>query len=321
MARSGIQYEDVQRAVDTLLKRHENPSVQKIREVLGTGSFTTISEHLREWRTRREEKRDYPAAAELPEPLEGWAQTLWDKAQQLAVEQLAHYREEADRSISAAQEQARQAQREAEDAAQRLAALNEHLGQVQARLEDKTTLSARLESELESTQQREKSLEQQLAKAQAEHHAASRHQERLQAEHRESIEELQRDYQARLAQEEQRHEAAEARLMALLDESRQERQAQEKQHVKRVASVEQRLERMERELTEQRRLYTDARENERKGRWERQRLGEQLEAAETRAQQAQHDRSRLEQDYRQLWDTYRELQQRLAQTPLPPFVY
>ena len=49
MARSGVQYEDVQRAIHTLLSRGDAPSVQRIREVLGTGSFTTLSEHLRQW--------------------------------------------------------------------------------------------------------------------------------------------------------------------------------------------------------------------------------------------------------------------------------
>ena len=43
MARSGIQYSDVQQAIDTLFERGDSPSVQRIREVLGTGSFTTIS--------------------------------------------------------------------------------------------------------------------------------------------------------------------------------------------------------------------------------------------------------------------------------------
>ncbi|MCP1365597.1 DNA-binding protein, partial [Halomonas sp. BBD48] len=38
MARSGVQYDDVRRAIDRLLQQGEAPSVQKIREVLGTGS-------------------------------------------------------------------------------------------------------------------------------------------------------------------------------------------------------------------------------------------------------------------------------------------
>ena len=49
MARNGIQYSDVQQAIDALLARGDTPSVQRIRDVLGTGSFTTISDHFRLW--------------------------------------------------------------------------------------------------------------------------------------------------------------------------------------------------------------------------------------------------------------------------------
>ena len=72
MARNGIQYEDVQRAIDTLLRRDEAPTVQKIRDILGTGSFTTISDHLREWRLRRERNRDVTPGDAPPEPLQEW---------------------------------------------------------------------------------------------------------------------------------------------------------------------------------------------------------------------------------------------------------
>jgi hypothetical protein len=35
MARNGVQYSDVQQAIDTLLAQGDSPSVQRIREVLG----------------------------------------------------------------------------------------------------------------------------------------------------------------------------------------------------------------------------------------------------------------------------------------------
>ena len=61
MARNGIQYCDVQQAIDELLSRGDTPSVQRIRDVLGTGSFTTISDHFRLWRSERAESRCSPA--------------------------------------------------------------------------------------------------------------------------------------------------------------------------------------------------------------------------------------------------------------------
>lgn len=49
MARSGICYEEVKNAAETLLGRGLHPTIQRIREQLGTGSNTTISEHLKRW--------------------------------------------------------------------------------------------------------------------------------------------------------------------------------------------------------------------------------------------------------------------------------
>nr|WP_053070645.1 DNA-binding protein [Halomonas sp. PR-M31] len=68
MARSGVRYEDVQKAIHQLLQRGETPGVQKIREVLGTGSFTTLSEHLRQWKIEREENRDERPPKTYPNP-------------------------------------------------------------------------------------------------------------------------------------------------------------------------------------------------------------------------------------------------------------
>ncbi len=50
MARIGVDYETIRHAAVKLLSQGTAPSVQKIREELGTGSNTTIAEHLKVWR-------------------------------------------------------------------------------------------------------------------------------------------------------------------------------------------------------------------------------------------------------------------------------
>src|SRR5690554_2465992 len=147
MARIGIQYDDVRGAIDVLMARGESPSVQKIREVLGTGSFTTISDHLREWRTRREENRDVPPPRGMPAALQELAEALWQKAQEGANQALAHYREEADGRVEAAEARVAEARRQAEDASQREAALAAHLTATEQRLEERSTALARCEAE------------------------------------------------------------------------------------------------------------------------------------------------------------------------------
>jgi hypothetical protein len=50
LGRPGISYHDVENAAESLSKRGEIPSVVSIRRFLGTGSFTTINNHLLSWR-------------------------------------------------------------------------------------------------------------------------------------------------------------------------------------------------------------------------------------------------------------------------------
>lgn len=248
MARSGVRYEDVQRAIDDLLARGESPSVQKVREVLGTGSFTTISEHLRHWRTRREENRDLPPPRGMPEALQELAEALWDRAQEAAGEALAHYREEANRQVEAARDEVGEARRQAEDAEQRESALAAHLSSTEQRLQQCSAESARMESaaqnleqQLEKERQRAVQFEDQLARLQQD-------KERQASQYQASLAKQEEEQRERLHQEEQRHEAAEARLMAMLDDARQERQALEKAHAQRLKQAEHRQDALQQQL-------------------------------------------------------------------------
>jgi len=73
--------EKVQRAADDLLASGQRPTQQAIRDVLGTGSITTINKALNIWwanlskRINRQE--EYPT---LPEPVLSAATKLWDQA-------------------------------------------------------------------------------------------------------------------------------------------------------------------------------------------------------------------------------------------------
>lgn len=50
MARHGITYNDVAKAAMHSLKTNKTPTVDGIRIILGTGSKTTITKHLKEWK-------------------------------------------------------------------------------------------------------------------------------------------------------------------------------------------------------------------------------------------------------------------------------
>lgn len=49
MARPGVEYEQIERVARKLLSQGQHPSVQKVRNELGTGSNSTIAKHLKTW--------------------------------------------------------------------------------------------------------------------------------------------------------------------------------------------------------------------------------------------------------------------------------
>ena len=281
MARSGIQYADVQQAIDALLTRGDAPSVQRIREVLGTGSFTTISEHFRHWRNEREQNRDVPPPKGVPEAVATLATNMWRQAQELANEGLVHYREEANRKVEAAQDEVLQATREAGDAAQRECALAEHLHHREERMEA-------LGAQLADSQAQQSALLARCNNAEQDSAAWAKDVGRLKtrleqqtSEHAQQRETERGLFGQQLGEEQQRNEATEGKLLALLDSVRQERADDDKAQRKRTQQLQARLESASEEGRESRRELKAAEETQ--AQWQRR-----FEQAENEAR-AQHE--------------------------------
>ncbi|MGQ4879849.1 DNA-binding protein [Billgrantia sp. LNSP4103-1] len=280
MARSGVQYEDVREVIESLLTKGEAPSVQKIREVLGTGSFTTISDHLREWRLRQDTSRgarDLPASQAMPEPVQRLAESLWHKAQEAAGEALANYREQADRRVAEAQAAMQEAQRKVENAEQREAALAAHLAGTEQRLEQRSAALAKVESERDQWQERARQLEERLGRTLQQLDKLQKENEQQAQAHLQALADRDAQQLARLNQEEQRHEAAEARLMSLLDEARQERVSSEKRHDAIVAQLEKRQESLQRQLHESQAALSREEKQHRETQWAKSRAEERID--------------------------------------------
>ncbi|MFD2189973.1 DNA-binding protein [Pistricoccus aurantiacus] len=321
MARSGVQYEDVHRVIHQLLQQGEAPAVQKIREVLGTGSFTTISEHLRQWKIERAENRDQAPIQALPDTLQRLTHELWQQAQALAHQGLLHYREEADRQVIDAQKEASDALRQAEDARQRESATANHLTHLQTALEEKSTALTRAEMKretlsaaLDDAGQKLKQLEGLVPQLDKQNQAQAR-------EHQQALKDQATQFETRLAQEEQRHEATEARLMSLVDSLRQERQAQEKQHAKDQAQWERRLKTLEATLAEQRETLEDARQAQRGAEESLARYQERETRQEQENQRLREILAGREAELAATRQRWEDAQQRLARVSLPPFTY
>jgi hypothetical protein len=73
-----------------------NPTLSKMRKELGSGSFTTLSEAMAEWRARKEVKAA-PVVEPIPEPvvtrLSELGTAIWAAASELAEKRLAAERE------------------------------------------------------------------------------------------------------------------------------------------------------------------------------------------------------------------------------------
>ena len=321
MARSGVQYDDVQRAVHTLLSRGDAPSVQRIREVLGTGSFTTISEHLRQWRVEREENRDQPPSQEMPEALQTLTLELWRQAQDTASESLALYRQEAEQRVTDALEAARESERRAEDAGQRESAVADHLAKAQARLEEQSATLASCQAERDTLADREAKAVQRAKQLELELTRLQERNEALAAQQQEALAARDAEHKERLHQEEQRNEAAEARLMSLLDDARQERHAADKQHGARQAQLESRNEGLDKQLQEQRTQLADYRQQLREATWEVEQRKEQERERKRHEERLERRLEEKDEEVAALKKRLLDTEARLANTPLPPFVY
>lgn len=85
--------DDIWAVADRLDAEGKAPTLAAVRKALGSGSFTTISEAMREWHQRRKEKADKaqeagPVPPDLDEAVRRFAQEVWAKATEIAKEEV-----------------------------------------------------------------------------------------------------------------------------------------------------------------------------------------------------------------------------------------
>ncbi len=100
VGRTGISYEEVQTIALALLARGETPTINRVRALLGTGSNSTIAQHLRQFQqARRAATALAPEAGDplpptVPDAVMGAAERLWQLALATAAETFAAERQE-----------------------------------------------------------------------------------------------------------------------------------------------------------------------------------------------------------------------------------
>lgn len=124
MARLGGDYETVKQTAVKLLSQGMAPSVQKIREVLGTGSNTTIAEHLKIWREEYAQKTIHHLTTNMPKELISVFEVLWQTAMEQAQNQLAEFKRVVEAECEAAMQIKQVAEKTVIDIKQKLEELS-----------------------------------------------------------------------------------------------------------------------------------------------------------------------------------------------------
>lgn len=108
MARIGITYLDVGKAALQLQGQGKLPTVDRVRDLLGTGSKTTITEHLKRWKAEQADGQ-----GKLPQELAALVTGLWERLQAQAEQRVGDLQSSYDEQIKTLQQTLVKTQQEA----------------------------------------------------------------------------------------------------------------------------------------------------------------------------------------------------------------
>jgi len=124
MSRIGINQEQVFAVAQRLTHEKRDVTVQAVRDALGVGSYTTITNHLRQWREHSKPAPSAPPPPEVHAVAANAAVALWTVAHELA-------QRDADAIRKMSQEEICRAQSQTQEGLQEIARLEQHLQQSQ----------------------------------------------------------------------------------------------------------------------------------------------------------------------------------------------
>ncbi len=229
MSRVGIDYGNVKQAALQLLAQGEAPSVQKIREILGTGSHTTIAGHLKNWREDHAQKVIRHLPATLPTELISGMEILWQTAMEKACEHLAQQKQSLDQEKAILAQIKREAEKVVAEIKEQMTILTDKFENLQSECQQKEIELAlaveRLEKQGIDFKNKNVQHEARLQRAYTEKDAVIEKNNALEKEIlslQEKSREQSRQSQQVLLEERVRHEQSENRWVKLIDAARQE---------------------------------------------------------------------------------------------------
>ena len=237
MARLGIDYTGVKQAALKLLSQGIAPSVQKIRETLGTGSNTTIAEHLKTWREEYAQKAIHHLPAHLPAELIASIDVLWQTAMAQAEKQLLAFKTDLEAQHEKIQQEKALTEKTIVDVNSKRLELEEQLAQKtqehQAGQIELALAHERFSQLQESLTQHEQQFESRLKRAERDKHEAVENAENRQLDLeqlRQQLSQQAKQHQEMLAEQRVLQEESEKRWLNLIDQARTEVKDQRKRY-------------------------------------------------------------------------------------------
>ncbi len=180
MIRRGVSYEEVAQAAEELRSQSETPTIERIRHLLGgTGSNTTISKYLHEWR--------YSIGTHHPsssDPVQIAVQRVWQQLRDETNDEINKIKEESNQLISQAQTSEKLALQKAEERQNQLTHLNDEFHVLQGNKEILVLDFKKLQQEHALLQERYKGLEERYADFQR---ISVKHQEDMSHAHKKEL--------------------------------------------------------------------------------------------------------------------------------------
>jgi hypothetical protein len=104
MTRLGITFEEVQESAEKILAEGENPTIEKIRFVLGTGSNSTIAKYLSEWRSKRlmASVHEMPPSNTVSDPVHAAVNQVWQQIREESKAEIKLIQQKANEEIELA---------------------------------------------------------------------------------------------------------------------------------------------------------------------------------------------------------------------------
>lgn len=166
MGRTGITYFDVSNAIASIQGEQKKPTVDNIRQALGTGSRSTISKYFQEWKTKNEASNT--TSKGIPNELQNLIESLWEKIQSDAEQVIETHRIQTDETIKNTKNELSQTQAQNTLLTTEISALTKQLNKQTNAIEKLTENQHQAEKEKTTYIERITSLETQNIKHEAE---------------------------------------------------------------------------------------------------------------------------------------------------------